>query len=292
MSAYAAISNAIPRRVLAAFAVAGTVASAAAAEAIPERVMTLNMCADQLVLDLLPPERITSVTYISHWSSDPDLAAKAARVGTNYGNAEEVFAQAPDLVIAGVLSTPATRTLLKDVGYPLYELSSADTFDEIREQTRAVANLLGVAERGEALIAEMDATLAALDRNRPAEPITVVAWNGGGTAPGKGTLFDEILRRAGGINLATRYSDGYMVSFGMEELLAARPDLIAHGEADLETPSLTHAPLMHPVIRALYDARRITYRDTQYLCGTPRSAEAARALQSQMKAAMTRIGAR
>jgi len=272
--------------VAAALGLPGAVSSAFAQDAPLPRVMTLNMCADQLVLALLPPERITSVTYISHRSSDSDLAAKAARVGINFGQAEEVFEQAPDLVITGEFSTPAVRAVLRRADYPLYEMPNADNFNAIRDNTRKLAALLGVSARGEELIAEMDATLAALARAAPRTPITVVAWDGSGLSPGKGTLFDEILRAAGGVNLATSVSDAPLVSFDMEELLAARPDLIAYGDAYLDTPSLRYAPLKHPAIESLYRNRQIRYPETRYVCGLPQAAEAALSLRAAMTEAM------
>src|SRR5262245_29658790 len=99
------------------------ISHAAVAAALPEggRVMSINLCTDALVLDLLPPERIVSVSFLSRFSSDPGLAAKAARVGVNYGLAEEVAAQNPALVLAGIFSATATRQALKRVGYPIVE---------------------------------------------------------------------------------------------------------------------------------------------------------------------------
>lgn len=292
MWAFGGRFNVLTRLIYAALAFAGAALPACAQAAHPSRVMTLNMCADQLVLALLPPERIVSVTYISHRSSDPELAAKASMVGINYGLAEDVFAQKPDLVIAGEYSTPAVRAVLREANYPLYELPSANNFAEIRTVTRTLAELLDASERGEELIAQMDATLAELARTRPTEPISIVAWDGSGLSPGKETLFEEILNAAGGINLAAEASDAAMVSFDMEQLLAARPDFIAYGDAYLETPSLRYAPLRHPALREVYADRQIRYPETKYVCGLPSSAEAARRLRETILDAKARVDGR
>ncbi len=42
-----------------------------------QRVMSLNLCADQLLLDLLPPARITSVTYLSRQRNESYLSPAA-----------------------------------------------------------------------------------------------------------------------------------------------------------------------------------------------------------------------
>ena len=67
-------------------ALAATGAASAAPEK-PRRVMSMNLCTDALVLSLLPPERIVSVTYLSRSSSNSALSSLAHKVGVNYGSA-------------------------------------------------------------------------------------------------------------------------------------------------------------------------------------------------------------
>ncbi len=255
---------------------------------VPQRVMSLSLCTDALALDLLPPARIVSVTYLAHRSSDPVLAAKAARVGINYGNAEEVLAEKPDLVLAGTFSTPATRALLRRLGAPMLVLQPASDFAEIRDATRLVARVLGTEARAEALLGHMDATLAALARSRPARRLKVAAWSGDGYVPGRGTLFNALLEAAGGVNIAAAPGDR-SGSFDIEQLLMARPDVLAYG-ADEPAPALKTDTAVHPLLLRLYADRRITYPELFAECGLPESADAALALQRQLLAVVARMG--
>ena len=256
----------------------------------PQRVMSLNMCTDQLLLDLLPPSQITSVTFLSHSSPNAALAAQAAQVGINYGTAEEVLAQNPDLIISGDASSPTTRAMLARTGYRLYEVASADNFDEIRQTTRELGIVLGEEKRAQELIVRMDATLNELMHSMPERQIRVVAWDGGGFVPGRGLLFNDILNVAGGINIAAADSNDYLVDFDLEELLRARPDLIAYASATLDAPALTTQLLQHPVVRRLYEDRQITYPDNLYICGSPQSADAAKDLRAAMLEAVAVMG--
>ena len=142
----------------------------------PQRVMSLSMCTDDLLLELLPPERIASVTYYSRDPSNSYLWPQAARVSINAGTAEEVLAQKPDLVLAGTYTTPTTRALLKKLHMPLLEIPPAVNFDEVRAVTRRVAHVLDRDAAGEALIAKMDSTLLKLAATKPAQAIRVAAW--------------------------------------------------------------------------------------------------------------------
>ncbi len=277
--------------VLAAALLAWTGADAAGTPPKPRRVMSLNVCTDQLVLQLLPKDRISSIYYFSRSSEHTYLTAEASGVPVNYGTPEEVLRDNPDLVIAGSISTPAVRALLKRVNVPLVEVPPADSFAEVREVTRMVARAIGEEEAGESLIARMDATLAELAASLPERKIVVAAWDGAGNVPAKGTLFDEILTAAGGVNVVagieTNIVYGRYNAFDLEQLVAKAPDVIAYGASRLGRPTLASQQLQHPVVRKLYAGRAITYPETLYNCGLPQSADAARDLRAAMLKAVS-----
>ena len=262
--------------------------SVAAAPTGPRHVMSLSVCTDDLLLDLLPPGRIASVTYLSRDPSNSYLWAQAAKVGINYGSAEEVVAEKPDLVLAGTYTTPATRMLIKKLGMPMLEVPPANDFDDIRAQTRTVAHALGQDAVAESLIARMDTTLKQLESTKPSRVIRVAGWSGGGSVPGKGTLFDAILRAAGGVNIASDEGRSY-AAFDIEQLLEARPDILAYGENSV-SPSLRTDEAQHPIILELYARRRISYPNALYGCGVVESADAAVALRASLFDAMRNPG--
>jgi iron complex transport system substrate-binding protein len=278
--------EAVSRKTVAALAAVVLALVAAAAPSIgqtpPRRVMSINQCSDQLLLSLLPPERISSITWLSRTSKNSYLAVEAARVPVNFGTAEEVLAQRPDLVIAGLYSTIAARLILKRTGIRLIELPPAENFDEIRESTRFIAREVGAVERGEELIRRMDETLAELRRTAPPRPFIVAGWNSPGSVPGKGSLFDSILTAAGGVNIAASWSGPGYGTFDVEQILALRPDILAYGDASIETPGLRSSQARHPAIQRFYANRQIVYPSSLYACGVPQSADAAVALRREM----------
>lgn len=248
---------------------------AGAAEA-PQRIMSLGLCTDQLLLQLVPRERIVSVTYLSRQSNESYLTAEAFRVPINYGTPEEVARAHPDLVLTGTFSTPAARMLLRRIGANLVEVPPAEDFDQIRAVTRQVARAVGAVEKGEALIAEMDAALAELARTKPTQRIVVAGWTTSGTVPAKGTLFDAILTAAGGENVANIIGVqplyGQFTAFDLEQVVALRPDILAYGNSRVGRSDLSGEQLSHPVVRKLFAGRQIAYPETLYSCGLPQSA--------------------
>ena len=257
-------------------------ASRAAADSAPRHVMSLSMCTDDLLLELLPPERIASITY---YSRDPGIShqwPRAAKVRINWGTVEEVLAEKPDLVLAGTYTTPATRSLLKRLGWPLLEVPPAVDFDEIRAVTRQVARALQEEAAGEALIAKMDSTLRELAASKPAQNMRVAAWGEGGSIPGKGTLFDAILTAAGGVNIGATLDGGAYTAFDVEQLIAAHPDILAYASNISDTPGLNTELAQHPLIRKLYSGKSVAYPSALYNCGVVESADAAVALRASL----------
>ncbi len=256
--------------------VAGPAAPAAAPAPAPTlkpvRIMTMNECADILLLQMVPKARIASVTYRAHDAIQWIEPGLDAGVPINHGSAEEIVAEKPDLIIAGDFSTAVTKRVARAAGAPLIEIRSATSFEDIRQITRQVGAAVGEPQRADALIAEMDATLASLAASRPPRPFVVAAWSGD-SVPGRKTLANAIIEAAGAVNIASKLDTETYNSFGAEELLAARPDVLMYGATSASKPSLTDA--QNGLLMRIYAGRRITYPETLYNCGVPQSAKAA-----------------
>ncbi|MBX3593321.1 ABC transporter substrate-binding protein [Sphingomonas sp.] len=251
--------------------------SVARETARPMRVMSINQCTDQLVLMLLPPERIASVTWLSR---DPRLslmAGAAQRVGRNRGDIEDVVRQRPDLIVADAFGSAATRAALRRFGYPMIEIAQPQSIDDIRAAVRVLAARLDVAARGEALIAAMDRQLADLHR-RPPLGLRVASWSGDGLSRGEGALYQAVLAAAGARDAA---SEG-VIGTDVEALLALDPDVLVAPGADAGGQSLRDRVAHHPLVRERWASRRVGISPRYYICGTPRIAEAAAILRDDL----------
>ena len=204
--------------------------------------MSLNLCTDQLLV-LLAPEKVAALSPLARDPTLSFVAARAASLPIVRPSAEAVLRLHPDLILAGPYGAQATVALLESEGLPVHRIVLPRTFPAIRAQTRRVALLLGVPERGAALVRAMDANLAAV--HPPPRPRTAIAWEPRGFTEGPATLMGAILRAAGLTNL----SDGNRV--GPEALMRLAPDLLVVPKAPyfpslatdlLQTPALTSIP--------------------------------------------------
>ena len=253
---------------------------AAPAMAAPSRIMSVNLCADQLVLALAPPGTITSVTYLARDCQVSVACETAAQMPINYGTAEEMIAASPDLIVAGRYTTRATVAVARKFGYAVEDLDVPNTIEAVRAQIREVAGAVGNAVGGEAMIAAMDRDFDALPPPSPDRPHPVAAvYETNGFTVGTGSLIDTLLTRAGFDNLATRLGiDNYPV-LPLEVLVWAEPDLLIIEGRRATRPSLGGAMLDHPVLAAGFPrAQQAEVPQKLWLCGGPAIVDALRIL--------------
>lgn len=250
----------------------------------PTRVVSLNLCADELVLRLADPGQVASVTFLSRDPGSSNVADSARTVPVNRGLAEEVVPLAPDLVITGAFTTRTTTALLKDLGIPVLELGVPETLDEAYAQIRTVAARLGTPARGEAMVAEIAAAFADLPPPRRHRPVAVVLRPNGFTA-GPASLANDLMAKAGLDNLAVNLKADRLGQVSVEEILVAQPDILIVDSAPDAPPSLAQDILRHPALDRLA-AGRVTVQMPARLwsCPGPDLAEVARRLAQASQA--------
>lgn len=233
----------------------------------PKRVVSINVCTDQLAMLLADDTQLQSVSYLSR---DPLLSAmseKAHQLPVNHGEAEEVFLAKPDLVLAGTFSSRATVGLLRELGVRVEELAPARSFEDIRVHMKRMGALLGREEQAERQIAAMNAALAAIPK--PARRQTVALYYANSYTAGRGTLIDEAIRIAGLDNLADKAGIRGSGMLPLEMLIMEKPDILIRGSRG-RPPALAFENFEHPALRALANGTKIvTLDDNLTVCGGP-----------------------
>ena len=243
----------------------------AASAGVPQRIVSINMCADELLLALADPGQIVD---LSPYAADPAmsfLAERGAQFRHDAAEAETVVDLHPDLVLAGSFTKPATLAMLRRLGYRLALLDAPRSIDESIAQIRDVAALVGHPERGAALItsivaARQAAAAAAAGRPHP----TAVVYQRRGYVTGGDTLTGELLSIAGFTNGGGALAGKTGGFVPLEKLVADHPDLIVVSSPDMSAVDQGAALLSHPVLTGLYPpSRRIVLPERLVVCGGP-----------------------
>ncbi len=256
-------------------------AAPAAAESTLPRVMSLNVCTDQLVLALAQPGQILSLSALA---DDPDLSfhsAIAAAYPKNRGLAEEVFLARPDIVVTGTYSLHNTTQLLRHIGTRVETFDYAQTLESVPGAVRRMGAILGREARAETIAEAYEAELAALSSPPAADAPAAIIYEQNGVVLGSETLADSVLKAAGFRNLAAERGYEGMVPYPLELLVRDRPDLVLLASPFPGAPSLADQFVEHPAIASLKSLRRkgIAPRGS-WSCAGPFTLEAVRALKA------------
>jgi iron complex transport system substrate-binding protein len=252
----------------------------------PQRVVSLNLCADQLLIQLLEPEQLVGITQLA---SDPGasyLYEEAAQFHQHNDRIEEVIALKPDLVVAGAFTAQPTNQLLEELGYKVIKLGLPTTVDEIFQQITFLGEQINQQQRARGLILAMRdelAELALARQNIP--PLRAVVYYANGFSAGNKTIVNEILKQAGLKNIAVELNLDYIAPLSLESLLASHPDVLLLGRLDDNTDSLAHQVLRHDAIdryASLKQVQKIMVPDRYWSCAGPSSIAAASYLQQKV----------
>jgi len=251
---------------------------------VPERVVSLNLCADQLLLALGDRSQIASLSPLV---SDPEIslfAQAASHLPTNDGKGESILFSGADLVLTGNFGQQARTALLTRQGLDVLSLAPWSSFAEGREQIRMVAARLGHPERGEALINEMDAALA---RTKDIVPNgrSILVYYRRGWVPASDSLVGELLRYMG----FTLHQEALGLDRGgvarLETLVETPPDYLLMDEDASRTVDNGSALLSHPALaQVVPTSRRLVIPGRLTICGGPSTPVLIDALAAEIRA--------
>ncbi len=257
----------------------GLAGSGALAQSPPQRIVSLNPCLDTTLVALADR---TQIAALSHYARDPyssSIAEIAATLPITYETAEEIIALSPDLLVVSGHSSPATRNALRRVGIRSEFFAVPNTVDGSIAQVRKMAALVGHEDRGEELVARIEAAFAAAQPRAGAAPISALLLQPNGFTVGERTLSEDIMRRVGFINIASRYGIGAAGNVPLERLIADPPALLLAGEPDPAMPGWAERVLRHPALRrAGTQVPRAPFPQRLMYCGGPVMIDAVRAL--------------
>lgn len=250
----------------------------ASADAAPARVVSINLCTDQLAMLIAGPGQLHSVSHLAAQADLSAMADEARGFAVNHGLAEEIFVMKPDLVLAGTFTTRATIGMLRRLGFRVEEFAPASSFAAIQAALRRMGGLLGREARAEELVRQLDDGLARYARAAGEKRPSAATYYANNYTSGSGTLTAEAMQRAGLRNQAEALGAKGVMRLPLEVMVMNAPDLLIGAERGPRAPSLAEQTLAHPALRAIAGPEQIAVPDKYWLCGTPAVAQAVRIL--------------
>ena len=243
----------------------------------PRRLIALAPSVTEIVYALGAEARLVGVCAQCDF---PEAATRLPRVGGYLvPSVEAVLAAEPDLVV--VVPSPGNREAVRAIeraGVRVLVVQDR-TLADLWVSMRAVAGALGLAAAGEQLVGDVARRLEAVRArvaDLPRRRVLLVVGHSPLVVAGGGTLQDELMTVAGGVNVAADAGQSWP-QISLELVVARGPEVIIDAAMGTEEGGreLFAGLVTVPAVRA---GRVITFRaDTLYRAG-PRVPEAAAAL--------------
>lgn len=212
---------------------------------IPTRIVSLDYCSDQFVLKLADRSQILALSKDAT-KEFSYMSKEAAGIPNVRSQAEDVMVLRPDIIARSYGGGPDAKGFFERAGLPIAQLAFADDYNGIIANIRDMAKAFGHPERGEALVAEFEARLAAIKTTKVSPSALYITP--AGVTGGEGTMIDLMMDSAGLSNFQEQ--DGWN-PIPLERLARERPDMVIAATFSTKTSQVDGwSPSRHPVARA------------------------------------------
>jgi len=216
------------------------------ATGVQSRVASLNLAADEVLVDLLPPGRLVSVTK---WADARETSNIVGRVPPSVfrfekADMEQLVALRPQLVVVSEYTDADFLDLVERSGMRVHRMQGLSSLAGIRKAILDLGKAVGAEDKARKLVARYDATLQDLGTRLTGAPRKrLLYWSSGMTA-GDGTAIGSLIEAAGAVNVGKELGVQGIAPVGAERAFVAEPDAILVGTWPLAEESVKEHPLL------------------------------------------------
>lgn len=244
----------------------------------PKRIVSLTLRSDEILLDLVPPERILALSRLADDEGISNIVDKAKLVSRRATlSAEQIVEMQPDLVLAAQSQPIELIQILRDARIPVYIHKIPRSVTDVQQVIAEMAAVVDEEENGAHVIDKMNDVLAAIAKKVEKIPLnerkTVVRFTVMGGGGGKGSSFDDVCHYAGVRNGAALAGVTANQQLSKEQIIKINPDLFLlptwdyYGKTDMRQykAEILADPALKNV-KAIKEQRLIEVPDRYMLC--------------------------
>ena len=202
---------------------------------IPQRIISLSPSNTEVLFALGLGDKVVGVTEFCNYP--PEALERKKIGGFSTPDIEKIIALQPDLILAGSIHAKELIPALEETGLTVFALEPK-SIGGILEDIRMAGEIAGREEKASELVTQMENRIEAItDKTNNLEEKTrvfYITWHDPLWSVGSGTIIDELIEKAGGVNIFQDITGHKMVN--LEEVIARNPEVIiactGHGEAE------------------------------------------------------------
>lgn len=189
----------------------------------PQKIVSLSPSNTEILFALGAGEKVVGVTSYCDY---PEEAKKIEKVGTFDGPNMELIKKAqPDVVLAGYIQEEAVAAL-ENMGITVI-VTEAESFEAIYKSIELIGKITETETKAEEIIEGMKTKIAEIqektkDKKKPS--VFYVVWADPLTTAGSKTFINDVIKAAGGINVAEKV-EGW-ANYSTEQLVKDNPEML------------------------------------------------------------------
>ena len=237
-----------------------------------ERIVSLDVCTDQLVLLLAKKADIVGLSYLARDCTISVMCQQARHIPVLRAHTEAVLQARPSVLLVGPFEASKAQFVAKVLGTKVLVMPSVSSLSDVTVQIMRVARVVGQIARGKELVADFQKRMKQLT-----VPITdfaprAVIYEANGFVMPVGSLADDVMTHAGIKNEAKALGVGSVARrVPLEILLRDKPDFLVRDD-NAQGYSIAQAMLNTPLLRAAFPpSHRIDIPARLWLCGLPQT---------------------
>ncbi len=198
-------------------------------DAKPQRIISLSISTDEILLDLVDRKRILALSKLADDPGISNIATQAQNIqGRATGeSAELLLALNPDVLLVPDFTKAETIQALRDMQLKVYVYKTPHDITSVRKCISNLGMVVGENERAQKLIDKMDKRLQEISQaiGQPSQEKSVIFMrDNGGAYYSPQSSFNEICRYAKVRNALTGLHYDKPMDISQEEVIRLNPD--------------------------------------------------------------------
>ena len=197
----------------------------------PQRIVSLNISVDEVLLDLVEPKRIAALTSLADNAEISNISARSAAVKgrVQAANPESILALKPDLIILPNFTKADTIVHLREMQLPVYVYNAPYHIEGIKAFIHEMGVVVHEESRAQQILQAMEQRLQTVCRKveqvSKAQQKRVVFMNALGAYYSPEHSFNDICQYAGVQNALAELKYTKPVMVAQEEIVRLNPDV-------------------------------------------------------------------
>jgi cobalamin transport system substrate-binding protein len=219
----------------------------------PQRIVSQALGTDEILLTICPTERVVALSNMAEDGNYSNVVEEARQIPNRTTQGPEQILQfKPDLIFVASYSRAETVELLSSSKAPVFRFANFDSIADIKSNIRTVGYATGTDAAAEKLIGQMDVDLAAVRARIPKSelPPRVMSYDKLGYTAGSNTIFDDVVRAAGAVNVSAEQGIKGFAKINSEKMLEWQPDFLIMGANRGKEKSVSDHLLEDPAVAA------------------------------------------